>query len=229
MSSRLAGGGAAALIVTSVPPGLRRAGELDRRRPDRAGSAVDDHRLPLGQLSVVKQGLPRRQAGPRHRRGVDVVDGLRLRSHVPGLEVCRSVALEDGAMTTSLKIRILPGALTLGKRLIAEPFETTTTLLQQIQHFGQRSGRPNTCPETSGYPGALARQPVKFSVLLTSYRLTGDAQIDPLSEPLGGATALLQIRRARVHRPRSYWATAEPARRRRTGGRPDRGGGRSGR
>ena len=65
--------------------------------------------------------------------------------------------------------------------------------------------------------------------VLTSNHLAGDAQIDPLSEPLGGATALLQIRRARVHRPRSYWATAKPARGRRTGGRPDRGGGGSGR
>ena len=31
--------------------------------------------LSLGQLSVVKQALPRRQAGPRHRCGVDVVHG----------------------------------------------------------------------------------------------------------------------------------------------------------
>jgi hypothetical protein len=61
------------------------AGKLDRRRPDRAARAVDDHRLPLGQLSVVEQGLPCRQAGPRHRRGVDVVDGLRLRGQVTGL------------------------------------------------------------------------------------------------------------------------------------------------
>ena len=62
------------------------AGQLDRCRPDRAARAVDDHRLPLGQPSVVEQGLPRRQAGPRHRRGLDVVDGLRLRGHVTGLD-----------------------------------------------------------------------------------------------------------------------------------------------
>src|SRR5690242_2271685 len=32
------------------------AGQLDRRRSDRAARAVDDHRLSLGQLSVVEQG-----------------------------------------------------------------------------------------------------------------------------------------------------------------------------
>ena len=35
---------------------------------------------------MVEQGLPCRQAGPRHRRGVDVVDGARLRGHVTGLD-----------------------------------------------------------------------------------------------------------------------------------------------
>jgi hypothetical protein len=62
------------------------AGQLDRRRPDRAGRAVDDHRLPLGQLPVVEQGLPRGQAGPRHRRGVDMVHGLWLPGQVAGLD-----------------------------------------------------------------------------------------------------------------------------------------------
>ena len=62
------------------------AGELDRRRSDRAARAVDDDRLPLGQLPVVEQGLPGGQAGPRHRRRVDVIDGLRLAGHVAGLD-----------------------------------------------------------------------------------------------------------------------------------------------
>jgi hypothetical protein len=44
---------------------------------------------PFGQLSVVEQGLPRRQAGPRHRRGVDVVEGLRLGGHVTGFDFGR--------------------------------------------------------------------------------------------------------------------------------------------
>jgi hypothetical protein len=47
---------------------------------------MDHHRLPLGQLSVVEQGLPRRQAGPRHRCRVDVVEGAWLRGHVTGLD-----------------------------------------------------------------------------------------------------------------------------------------------
>jgi hypothetical protein len=46
--------------------------------PYRAGRAVDDDRLLLGQLSVVEQALPRCRVGLRHRGGVDVVDGLRL-------------------------------------------------------------------------------------------------------------------------------------------------------
>lgn len=39
-------------------------------------------------------------------------------------------------MTTSLKIRILPGALTLGKRLIVEPFETTTRFCSRSSTSG---------------------------------------------------------------------------------------------
>ena len=53
---------------------------------DRAARAVDDHCLSLGQLSVVEQRLPRRQAGPRHRCGVDMVGSLRLRGQVTGLD-----------------------------------------------------------------------------------------------------------------------------------------------
>ena len=54
--------------------------------PTAAARAVDDHRLPCGQLPVVEQGLPGGQAGPRHRRGVDVVGGPRLQRHVTGLD-----------------------------------------------------------------------------------------------------------------------------------------------
>jgi hypothetical protein len=61
------------------------AGQLHRRRSDRAARAVDDHRLSPGQVSVVEQGLPRGQAGPRHRRGVHVVGGARLAGHVARL------------------------------------------------------------------------------------------------------------------------------------------------
>jgi hypothetical protein len=62
------------------------AGQLDRHRADRAARAVDDHRLPLGQLPVVEQALPRRQARPRYRRGVHVVHGPRLPGHVTGFD-----------------------------------------------------------------------------------------------------------------------------------------------
>ena len=77
------------------------AGQLDRHRPDRAARAVDDHRLPLGQLSVVEQGLPRRQAGPRHRRGVDMVDGRGFRATLRASTATYSAAAPSRSWSVS--------------------------------------------------------------------------------------------------------------------------------